>query len=656
MIKIMKLGRFESLFLTILVSLVSSSAIAAQSNVLLISIDTLRADRLGCYGYSKRTPSIDSFATKSVLFENAISQVPLTLPSHSSIFTGLYPDQHGVRNNENFVLDKKYVTLAELFRQNGYATGAVIGSFSLDSSFQVDQGFQFYEDKIGSGHDPEANRHVERRAETVWKLGRQWLETQKGSWFCFLHFFDPHFGYNPPSQYPQTYDGEIEYTDRVIGNILQFLKDNKLDSTTIVVLLSDHGEALGDHGEENHGVFLYDETLKVPLIISSPGLAPRKIKEQVRLVDVAPTIADLASLVKKPSFSGISLMPHLKGTGKELPAYSESYYTSMLMGWAPLHSIRWNQKKWIDAPKSEFYDLAKDPKESKNLYSSSAVPNSYRSELNKHRSTNTQAVPNAELDAETREKLASLGYVTGGSGSVVNSGFDPKDGIKLWTTIESAVRHAQLSQWNESETLFRDVLKRQPENVIAKKFLANVLRKQGKNNEAIPLLESAMKSELHQRETLLDLSETYFDMKKYQQSLELILPVVNTGTPNVRTLTLATWLFSHFERDQDALSAYGKLSALRPLQEKEALNAAGICLTSRDAAGAEKYFRLALDANSKSAPAWKGMGLIHASKEQWENALDAFLNAGDCANAKDIIGKSQNISSSLTDRFQKKCQ
>ena len=652
----MKLARFEYLFLTILLSVVCSPAIAAKSNVLLISIDTLRADSLGCYGHSKKTPAIDSFATKSVLFENTISQVPLTLPSHSSIFTGLYPDQHGVRNNENFVLDEKYVTLAELFRQNGYATGAVIGSFSLDSSFQVDQGFQFYEDKIGSGHDPEANRHVERRAETVWKLGRQWLETQKGSWFCFLHFFDPHFGYNPPSQYPQTYDGEIAYTDRVMGQILQFLKDKKLDSTTIVILLSDHGEALGDHGEENHGVFLYDETLKVPLIISAPGLAPRQIKEQVRLVDVAPTIADLASLVKKPSYSGTSLMPHLKGTGKELPAYSESYYTNLLMGWAPLHSIRWNQKKWVDAPKSEFYDLAKDPKESKNLYSSSAVPNSYRSELNKHRSKNTTAAPNAELDAETREKLASLGYVTGSSGSVVNSGFDPKDGITLWTTIESAVRHAQLSQWNESETLFRDVLKRQPENVIAKKFLANVLRKQGKNNEAVPLLESAMKSELHQRETRLDLSETYFDMKKYPESLELILPVINTGMPNVRALTLATWLFSHFERDKDALEAYEKLSALRPLQEKEALNAAGICLTSRDAAGAEKYFRQALDANSKSAPAWKGMGLIHASKKQWENALDAFLNAGDCANAKDIIGKSQNVSSGLTDRFQKRCQ
>jgi tetratricopeptide (TPR) repeat protein len=265
-------------------------------------------------------------------------------------------------------------------------------------------------------------------------------------------------------------------------------------------------------------------------------------------------------------------------------------------------------------------------------------------------------VANAEVDPETREKLASLGYVTGGSGSVTDSGFDPKDGIQLWTTIEAAVRHAQLSEWNESEKLFRDVLKKQPDNVIAKKFLANVLRKQGKNEAAVPLLESAMKSELHQQETLLDLSETFFEMKKYPESLELLLPVVNTGRPNMRTLTLAAWLFSHFERDRDALEAYQKLSSLRPLDEQEALNAAGICLTSRDATSAEKFFQMALKANTKSSAAWKGMGLILASKQQWDKALEAFLNAGDCANAKNVLGKLSNPAPELENRLKQTCQ
>jgi arylsulfatase A-like enzyme len=626
---------------------------AVKPNVLLISIDTLRADRLGCYGYSKRTPAIDSLATKSALFENAISQVPLTLPSHCTIFTGLYPDQHGVRNNENFKLDSRHVTLAELFQKNGYSTGAVIGSFSLNSSFGPNQGFQFYEDKIGSGHDPEKNRHVERRGDAVWKLGKKWLEEQKGPWFCFLHFFDPHFGYNPPAPHPQDYDGEVAYIDTVIGQIVQFLQQPRY-STTIIVLLSDHGEALGEHGEDNHGVFLYDSTVKVPLMISAPGIAPRRIKQQVRLVDVAPTIADLASIVK-PKFSGVSLMPHLNGTGKELPAYSESYYTNLLMGWAPLHSVRFNQRKWIDAPKAEFYDLTKDPKELKNLYtSSSIVPPTFRSELEKRRSTKPSAPQN--IDAETREKLASLGYVTGSTGSANVSGLDPKDGIGVWTTIESAVRHAQLSQWGESETLLRDVLKKQPDNVIAKKFLANVLRKEGKNNEAIPYLEDAMKSELHTEETLVDLAETYFDIRKYKESLDLLQPLLRKSSTNARVLTLGSWLFAHFKMDHEALEAYDQLSALRPLQEDEAIRAAAVSLSTMDKIRAEKYFMLALEANRKSTIAWKGLGLILASKSQWSDAMDAFLNAGDCNEAKNMTTKIDSIPTDLMNRFQEKCQ
>jgi arylsulfatase A-like enzyme len=296
-----------------------------QPNVLLISIDTLRADHLGCYGYPTATPSIDRLAAQSIVFENAISQVPLTLPSHSTLLTGLFPGQHGVRNNENFVLPSRVTTLAEHLQKNGYATGAVAGSFSLDSIFGISQGFQFYEDAIGKGHDPEVNRNSERRAESVWNLGQGWLEKQKSPWFCFLHFFDPHAAYAPPKPYPQSYDGEIAYTDHVIGSILEFLINNKLYSTTIIVLLSDHGESLGEHGEMSHGVFLYDATLKVPFLICAPRLKPIRIRSQVRLADVAPTIADLAGYPMSIPGGGQSLVPYVKGDRNELPAYSETY-------------------------------------------------------------------------------------------------------------------------------------------------------------------------------------------------------------------------------------------------------------------------------------------------------------------------------------------
>ncbi|HEY7160588.1 MAG TPA: sulfatase, partial [Acidobacteriota bacterium] len=334
----------------------------AKYNVLLISIDTLRADALGCYGNPQKTPAIDSLAARSVLFENTISQVPLTLPSHATILTGLFPPQHGIKNNEVFVLPEKITTLAEMFQKNGYKTGAVVGSFALDSGFGIAQGFDQYDDQIDPGSNSETP-YVERRADAVWNHGRKWIEKQTSPWFCFLHFYDPHTAYAPPKPYPQTYSGEVSYVDSVIAQLLSYLHDY-IDNTTIVVLLSDHGESLGEHGEASHGVFLYDSTLKVPFMISVPGLKSSRVSQVVRLADVAPTILELAGISPFPSQSspaGVSLVSIMKGQPKDLPAYSETYYTNLLMGWAPLHSIRTGQFKWIDAPAPEFYNLSSDP-------------------------------------------------------------------------------------------------------------------------------------------------------------------------------------------------------------------------------------------------------------------------------------------------------
>jgi arylsulfatase A-like enzyme/Tfp pilus assembly protein PilF len=627
---------------------------AARPNVLLISIDTLRADRLGCYGSKTKTPAIDSFAAESVLFENAISQVPLTLPSHTTIFTGLYPDQHGVRNNENFVLAKKLTTLAELFRLSGYATGAVVGSFSLDSSFGIDQGFVYYEDRIGQGHDPELNRHVERRAEAVWKLGKSWIDSQKGQWFAFLHFFDPHFPYNPPSGFAQTYEGEVGYTDRIIGSVLRHLRDTGRLDTTIVVLLSDHGESLGEHGEDNHGIFVYDSTVRVPLMIRMPQATARRVPQQVRLVDVAPTIAQIVGLSRK-GFSGESLFPFFQGGSKELPAYSESYYANLLMGWAPLRAIRWKQQKWIDAPKPELYNLAQDPQETKNIYRTSAITPAFRAELRRHIVSQSPAESRVASDPETREKLASLGYIGGSSGTVVQSGYDPKDGIRLWTQIEEGVRDAQLKRWSASEQRLRAVLNKQPDNVIAQKFLANVLRKQERYDEAIALMQRALKSPLHRTETRLHLAETYADRKNYTAALEQALLVVQAEPRNEAALALAASLQSHLNHDHDALRSYSTLSRLRNLTEEEALRAAAIALTARNIPQGEIFFKQALQANGASPAAWKGLALIFASRRHWEDAADAFQKAGDCDSIKDLFQRLENPSQKMITIF-KQCQ
>ncbi|PWT91831.1 MAG: hypothetical protein C5B54_04570 [Acidobacteria bacterium] len=687
--------RLKAALVVILCSFVeiSFAAASARYNVLLISIDTLRADHLGCYGYSKTTPAIDALAAKAVVFEQAISQVPLTLPSHCTIMTGQYPNQHGVRNNENFVLPASSKTLASVFRENGYNTGAVVGSFSLDSIFGINQGFQFYEDQIGKSHDPETERYVERKAETVWKLGSKWIDAQKGPWFCFLHFFDPHAAYAPPPPFPQNYDGEIAYVDKVIGEIGSYLQEKNLLYTTIVVLLSDHGEALGEHGEASHGVFLYDATTHVPLMIVAPGFKPTRIKNQVRLVDVAPTIVDLAGLQKKPAYSGESLIADMNGAGKELPAYSETYYTNLLMGWAPLHSIRENGKKWIDAPKAELYDLQHDPKELKNLYSPSAVPQEFKTELQRHVPEATASAPlkNYSVDPEVQEKLASLGYVTGGSAVPVNSSFDPKDGIEVWGKIEDAVQAEQTGQLEKSKQLFLEALKKQPDNVMAKKFLAATLQKAGQDQEAIQYLQSALKSGLHRNDTMYQLAQAYYGLQQYDQVVKQLDSLLQIDPQNPKALKMAALASMHlkqypaaakyFERqlaikpadyesltdyarvlsylqdDQKALAVYEKLASYRPLTEEEAIQVAAIYLTSQKLDAAEKYFELAVKANSKSIPAWKGLALIHASRREWPQAVQAFVEANSCAEANKIVQQAASeIPSNVMSQFHQKCQ
>jgi len=657
--------------------------------VLLISIDTLRADALGCYGNSQKTPAIDSLAAKSVLFENTISQVPLTLPSHATILTGLFPPQHGIRNNEIFVLPQKITTLAEIFQKNGYKTGAVVGSFALDSGFGIAQGFDQYDDQIDPGSNSETP-YVERRAETVWNHGRQWIEKQTSPWFCFLHFYDPHTAYAPPKPFPQTYSGEVAYVDSVLRQLFDYLQSRNLNNTTIIVLLSDHGESLGEHGEASHGVFLYDATLKVPLMISAPEFKTSRVSQVVRLADVAPTILELAGLPALPAQStpaGISLVSIMKGQPKDLPAYSETYYTNLLMGWAPLHSIRTGQFKWIDAPSPEFYNLSSDPKENKNLYSSGSVPTSMKREMDRFATTKPVATQDSQTDPEVRERLASLGYVTGSSSVPEGSAtFDPKNGIHTWTKIEAAVTSAQIGKLSEAENGLKDALQDQPDNVIAQKFLANVLAKEKKDDEAISYLKKALNSKLHQEETRVDLAKLLYAKKEYAQTLETVLPVAGKQTQNAVALKLAglsaahdkqydaasdfleralqlspkdpdclstqAAILSHLNRDQEALGKYHALESVRPLNDEEAVQVAAIYITEKDLMKAESYFQKAITVNPNSFQAWRGIALIRASQQKWQDALDAFLKADDCQTAKSILSKHPELPKTA---FEQKC-
>jgi tetratricopeptide (TPR) repeat protein len=406
------------------------------------------------------------------------------------------------------------------------------------------------------------------------------------------------------------------------------------------------------------------------------------------LVDVAPTIAELAGPGNKIPWSGESLVPFWKGATRELPAYSESYYANLLMGWAPLHSIRSRGKKWIDAPRPELYDLAKDPRELKNLYAPSGIPVEFRRELAKHKQAEASA-QEREMDPETREKLASLGYVTGGGTKTVASSYDPKDGIAVWQQIQTGVAFAQRGQFDKGQKLLAQALQKQPDNVIAQKFMAAVLRKKGEYQEAIRHLQNALKSPLHRNDTRCALVEIHLDRKEYQDAQELLQVVLKEEPKSIRAFRLAATiaaetrnyqeavgkldrllaidpsdvsalsergrLLSYLQRDTEALQSYEKVAAFRPLKEEEAVQVAAIHLTSKNTDAAEKYFRLALKANDQSVSAWKGLGLILAIRQQWAAAFEAFVNAGDCANAKTMLQKAPDIPSNEIEVFRKQC-
>ncbi|MHB8056035.1 MAG: sulfatase, partial [Candidatus Aminicenantales bacterium] len=290
-----------------------------RPNILLVTIDTLRADHLGCYGWkTAQTPAIDALAARGVLFTRAFAHNPSTLPSHTNILLGLTPNAHGVHENSNFIVRDEFLTLAEWLKTQGYATGAFIGAFPLDSRFGLGQGFDVYDDNYGS-QDPMDLAFVERKGDVVVGRAVEWLRHQSGPWFAWVHLFDPHQPYAPPepfkSRYPgDPYDGEIAFADSALEKLFDFLKEQKLADKTAVVLTADHGESLGEHGESTHGYFAYNATLHVPLILAVPGLLPSRSGENVCHIDIFPTVCEIVGKKAPAGLQGRSLFPPAEGT------------------------------------------------------------------------------------------------------------------------------------------------------------------------------------------------------------------------------------------------------------------------------------------------------------------------------------------------------
>jgi choline-sulfatase len=490
----------------------------APLNILLVTLDTTRADRLGAYGYAlARTAHFDRLAAEGVRFQRAVAQAPITLPSHASLFTARFPFTHGVRNNGNFYLSDQFPTLATALHDAGYRTAAFVSSFILDRRYGLARGFDEYDDRLESDRRQVVNFEVERRGDQTALKADAWLETyarESGAvtgppaperqavhpFFLWLHLYDPHEPYRPPQPFrslfaERPYDGEIAFTDTIVASVMDRLDKLGLLQSTLIAIVADHGESLGDHGEETHSMFVYEPAVRVPLILWRPGRLPagRVVEPLVRVLDVAPTLLDLIGAAPLAGAEGRSLMPLINGRPlPAAPAYAETYLPLFYMNWSPLRALEDERWKYIEAPTPELYDLSADPHEADNLAGREPARTAeMAAALTKFTGGGAGPLTGSRVDRETLDKLASLGYVAaaveppGIPGASRSARPDPKDVITVFNRLRAANSAVRDGRFEEATAVARSVLAEDPKNAFARIIVASAQLNQGAYSDAI---------------------------------------------------------------------------------------------------------------------------------------------------------------------------
>jgi arylsulfatase A-like enzyme/Flp pilus assembly protein TadD len=483
---------------------VSEAAAAANFNVLLITIDTLRADRLSCYAAGHApTPVVDALAARGVLFERAFAHNPTTLPSHANILSGMTPLFHGVRENSKSKFPPECPTMAGDLKALGYATGAFIGAFPLDSRFGLDRGFDVYDDTFPS-KPAFKGAFKERRAAEVVKAAAAWLSLQPGKWFCWVHLWDPHAPYAPPEPFltryrDDPYAGEVAYVDSQLGILFGELEARQLKDKTLIILTADHGEALGEHGEMSHSYFAYNSTLHVPLIIAGPGIAPRRVDANVGHVDILPTVCELLGIKPRTILQGRSLAALMKtGRAEDRSLYFESLEPYLNKGCAPLRGFIRGRMKFMDSPIPEVYDLRTDFGESENLAPKSDLAQ-LRKELEKMKISLSS--PLAErggrvANGQTLERLRSLGY-TASPLSQPKASYGPADDVKsilpFQQRLERAVLIADAGQAEDGIRELAALVRDKKDFTPAYVYLSEMFMAQGRSDEAVRALDEGVR-------------------------------------------------------------------------------------------------------------------------------------------------------------------
>jgi arylsulfatase A-like enzyme/tetratricopeptide (TPR) repeat protein len=611
----------------------------SRLNVLLITLDTTRADRLGAYGYTKgKTPNLDALARGGVRFANAYCQVPLTLPSHCSIMTGTYPFTHNVHNNGTYELGADHLTLAKALKEKGFRTGAVVASFSVDSRFGLAQGFDFYDDSIQAAL-PFKPMNSERKAEEVAAAFSSWMDREGGEpFFAWVHFFDPHLPYQPPSPFKEEfaavpYDGEVAYMDSCIGKVIDKLREKNLLGRTLVVACGDHGEAFGEKVETGHGIFLYDDTLRVPLILYAEGRLPpgKVIRSRVRLIDVFPSVMDMLGFSSPETCQGTSLIPYVEGRKRgDLETYIETFYPRENFGWSELVGLIRGDWKYIRAPKPEVYNLRSDSGELHNVFASES---GVASDLNRRLedlikgNIGIAAAKGRTLTAEEEERLRSLGYTSFAGGSARTEYPDPKDKLDLLALIQQAEACNFEGRYQESEDIYSKLITLIPDSPASYVNLALAQARLKKFDETIRTLQQGVSRIPNSVLLLSRLGHTYLVTGRLEQAYKTMAEVLKLNPNHVDALTVSAGVLDTIGDREAARGFYERALAVEPeskyLRMSYAANLASSGLIDR---AIEVYKKLCED-NPEDASARQYLGIAYGVKGDYASAIDSLKQA-----------------------------
>ena len=627
-------------------------------NVLIVTIDTLRADALGSYGGPAATPALDRLAAEGVRFDFAHAHAVLTLPSHASILTGEYPHRHGVRENSGFRLSRDARTIATVLKQAGYATAAFVAAFPVHSRFGLNAGFDVYDDRFGDGFGPVDMVMPERPASAVVPLAREWIAGRSTGaadgrqaaqpWFAWVHVFDPHAPYQPPppfdTQYAgKPYYGEVAATDAALAPLLEDVRNST--RPTLVIVTSDHGEGLGDHGEEAHGIFAYESTLRVPLIVAGLGgqAAASKAGRQgevsqvaARHVDILPTILDAVGLPVPAGLPGRTLLPPQERKAGAAPrtAYFEAMSGMLSHGWAPLAGVLADRDKFIDLPIAERFDLANDAAEQSNLYGRS--PEHDRA-LEAALNAFAPALPGQRVaeDPAAAASLRALGYVSGGAPAKAKytEADDPKRLVDLDAAIHRALEAFSAGRPEEAAQIYRRMIERRPGMEMPYRHLAFIEYQRGDIEAAIGVLRRAVDGGVTDPRIRALLGEYMSDAGRVAEAIGILEPLAQDPDANADALNALGVAYARASRNVDARRMFERLIEAMPGSGGPFENLGVLALGQGDVASAERYFGRAVEISPASSRAHAGLGAVAyargdrtAAYQSWARAIEFDSN------------------------------